>query len=148
MKTKVIEVEGLRKRYHGADTDAVKGVSFSVRQGEFFTLLGPNGAGKTTTISILTTTLAPTGGTARVAGFDVSTQQSEVRRRVGIIFQKRSLDQNLTAEENVRFHCVLYGMHPWRPTYALMPNSANPRASSNIDAFSAWKPASVTNWNL
>jgi ABC-2 type transport system ATP-binding protein len=127
MSAKVIEVAGLVKRYRGAETDAVKGISFSVRQGEFFTLLGPNGAGKTTTISILTTTLAPTGGTARVAGFDVRTQQSDVRRRVGIIFQRRSLDQNLTAEENVRFHVVLYGMFPWRPAYRLMPKAYRDR---------------------
>ena len=124
---RVIEVESLVKRYHGAETDAVKGISFSVRQGEFFTLLGPNGAGKTTTISILTTTLSPTGGSARVAGFDCRTQQSEVRRRVGIIFQKRSLDQNLTAEENVRFHTVLYGMFPWRPAFRLMPKEYRER---------------------
>jgi ABC-2 type transport system ATP-binding protein len=104
-----------------------------VRQGEFFTLLGPNGAGKTTTISILTTTLAPTGGTARVAGFDVSKQQSEVRRRTGIIFQRRSLDQNLTAEENVRFHVVLYGMFPWRPTYRLMPKEYRERVGELAD---------------
>ncbi len=115
------------KRYKGAETDAVKGISFTVGQGEFFTLLGPNGAGKTTTISILTTTLEPTRGTARVAGFDVSTQQSEVRRRVGIIFQRRSLDQNLTAEENVRFHTVLYGMFPWRPAFRLMPKEYRDR---------------------
>lgn len=100
-----------------------------MRQGEFFTLLGPNGAGKTTTISILTTTLAPTGGHARVVGFDVSTQQSEVRRRVGIIFQRRSLDQNLTAEENVRFHTVLYGMFPWRPMFRLMPKDYRDRVT-------------------
>jgi ABC-2 type transport system ATP-binding protein len=127
MAAPVITVEGLTKRYRGAETNAVDGISFSVQAGSFFTLLGPNGAGKTTTISVLTTTLAPTAGTARVAGFDVRTQQSEVRRRVGIIFQKRSLDQNLTAEENVRLHTVLYGMYAWRPAYALMPREYKDR---------------------
>jgi ABC-2 type transport system ATP-binding protein len=127
MAAAVITVEGLTKRYRGAETNAVDGISFSVERGSFFTLLGPNGAGKTTTISILTTTLSPTGGAAHVAGFDVRTQQSDVRRRVGIIFQKRSLDQNLTAEENVRFHAVLYGMHPWRPAFALMPREYRER---------------------
>jgi ABC-2 type transport system ATP-binding protein len=88
-----------------------------------FTLLGPNGAGKTTTISILTTTLSPTGGSARIAGFNVVSQASQVRQHVGIIFQKPSLDQNLTAEENVRLHAILYGLHPFRPTYATMPRA-------------------------
>ena len=119
----MIEVAELVKRYRGADRNAVDGVSFQVAPGEFFALLGPNGAGKTTTISILTTTLAPTSGTARIDGHDLRTEASAVRRAVGIIFQRPSLDQNLTAEENVRFHAVLYGLHPWRPTYALMPTA-------------------------
>src|SRR5829696_10196783 len=105
----MIQVDGLVKRYRKAARNAVDGISLEVGAGEFFVLLGPNGAGKTTTISILTTTLAPTAGTVRIAGFDVDRQASQVRRRVGIIFQKPSLDVNLTAEENVRFHAVLYG---------------------------------------
>src|SRR5207253_5537676 len=76
---------------------------------------------KTTTVSILTTTLAPTAGSVRIAGFDAVAQSSEVRRQVGIIFQRPSLDQNLTAEENVRFHAVLYGLYPFRPAFRLMP---------------------------
>jgi ABC-2 type transport system ATP-binding protein len=117
----IIQVDKLVKRYRGATTNAVDGVSFSIEPGEFFTLLGPNGAGKTTTISILTTTLAPTSGTLRVAGLDAVTQASQVRREVGIIFQRPSLDLNLTAEENVRFHCFLYGIHPFRPSFSWMP---------------------------
>ncbi len=85
MTTAAIVVDGLVKRYRGAERNAVDGVSFTVERGAFFTLLGPNGAGKTTTMNILTTILAPTGGTARVAGHNVRTEQSEVRRRVGII---------------------------------------------------------------
>ncbi len=119
--TAAIVVDGLRKRYRGADEEALAGVSFEVAAGAFFTLLGPNGAGKTTTINILTTTLAPTGGTARVAGYDVRSEQSDVRRRIGIIFQTPSLDQNLTAEENIRLHAVMYGLFPYRPLYRLMP---------------------------
>ena len=121
MTEPAIEVAGLVKRYRGADRDAVQGISFTVDRGPFFTLLGPNGAGKTTTISILTTTLAPTAGTACVAGYDVRREASEVRRRVGIIFQNHSLDQNLTAEENVRLHAVMYGIAPYRPAFRLMP---------------------------
>jgi ABC-2 type transport system ATP-binding protein len=119
----IIEVEALTKRYKNSETDAVAGISFTANTGEFFTLLGPNGAGKTTTISILTTTLTPTSGTARIAGFDLVHEASQVRRQVGIIFQKPSLDLNLTAEENVRFHAVMYGLYPFRPTFALMPGA-------------------------
>lgn len=119
----IITVENLTKRYKSADTNALDGISFAVAPGEFFALLGPNGAGKTTTISILTTTLAPTSGRAVIAGYDVSTAASAVRRNVGIIFQNPSLDQNLTAEENVRFHAILYGLYPFRPSYALMPRA-------------------------
>jgi len=91
-----------------------------VRAGEFFTLLGPNGAGKTTTLSILTTTLAPTDGRARIEGLDVVADAAAVRQRVGIIFQRPSLDRNLTGEENVRFHAILYGLYPYAPGYRFM----------------------------
>jgi ABC-2 type transport system ATP-binding protein len=83
-------------------------------------MLGPNGAGKTTTISILTTTLAPTGGRITIAGHDLASQQNSVRRQLGIVFQQPSLDMNLTAEENVRLHAVMYGLYPWRPLLRLM----------------------------
>ena len=101
--------------------NAVDAISFEVRAGEFFALLGPNGAGKTTIISILTTTLAPTGGRASIDGRDIVREASAVRRIVGIIFQKPSLDMNLTAEENVRFHAILYGLYAYAPSFALMP---------------------------
>jgi len=117
----IIEVENLTKRYRSAKQNAVDGISFSVSAGEFFTLLGPNGAGKTTTISILTTTLNPTSGAAHIAGYDIRGEASQVRQNIGIIFQQPSLDFNLTAEENVRFHAVLYGLYPFRPTFSSMP---------------------------
>ncbi len=116
-----IVVKDLVKRYRGAELNAVDGISFTVQAGELFALLGPNGAGKTTTISILTTTLAPTSGIALIGGHDLATDPSGVRRTVGIIFQKPSLDLNLTAEENVRLHAILYGLFPYRPFFALMP---------------------------
>ncbi len=115
-----IAVDRLVKRYRKADRNAVDGISFEVGSGEFFALLGPNGAGKTTTLSILTTTLAPTGGWARIDGIDVVTDAAAVRQRVGIIFQRPSLDKNLTGEENVRFHAILYGLYPYAPGYRLM----------------------------
>lgn len=117
----MIDVADLVKRYRGANVNAVDGISFRVEPGEFFALLGPNGAGKTTTISILTTTLASSGGSVRVAGHDLATEASAVRGAVGIIFQRPSLDLNLTGEENVRFHALLYGLYPWRPVFRLMP---------------------------
>ena len=115
-----IAVDGLVKRYRKADRNAVDGISFQVGAGEFFALLGPNGAGKTTTLSILTTTLAPTEGRALIDGFDVVAEAATVRRRVGIIFQKPSLDKNLTGEENVRFHAILYGLYGYAPAFGLM----------------------------
>lgn len=118
---KAIQVKNLVKKYNKAEENAVDGVSFEVASGEFFTLLGPNGAGKTTTISILTTTLNKTSGELQVAGFDPDSQASQVRENVGIIFQKPSLDENLTAEENIRLHTMLYGMYEFRPTFGLMP---------------------------
>jgi ABC-2 type transport system ATP-binding protein len=116
----VIHVLELEKRYRKATRNAVDGISFDVGPGEFFALLGPNGAGKTTTISILTTTLATSAGTATIDGHDIVTEASTVRRLVGIIFQRPSLDVNLTGEENVRFHAVLYGRYAYSPLYRLM----------------------------
>lgn len=119
----IVEVLDLVKRYRKGKTNAVDGITFTVRRGEFFAFLGPNGAGKTTTISILTTTLAPSSGQVRIGGYDVVTNASDVRARVGIIFQNPSLDMNLTGEENVRFHAILYRLYPFRPRFVLMPEA-------------------------
>ena len=119
----VIEVRGLVKRYRHADRDALDAVSFQVAAGQLFCLLGPNGAGKSTAVAILTTTLRPTAGRARVAGWDLASQPARVRREIGIVFQQPSVDVNLTAEENLRLHAVLYGLYPWRPSYRSMPAS-------------------------
>jgi len=102
----VIEVEALVKEF--GEIKAVAGISFDVRQGEIFGFLGPNGAGKSTTISILSTLVAPTRGRAAVAGFDVGAQRDAVRKNIGLVFQDPSLDDRLTAEENLRFHARLY----------------------------------------
>jgi ABC-2 type transport system ATP-binding protein len=123
----VIMVEHLVKRYKKAEIHAVDDVSFQVVPGSFFALLGPNGAGKSTIISILTTTLSKTSGTLQVAGYDPSTQATEVRRHIGIVFQRPSLDLNLSAEENVRLHATLYGLYPYRPVFALMPRAYKQR---------------------
>src|SRR5437764_2539987 len=118
---RMIEVRDLVKRYKKADRNAVDGVSFEVGAGEFFALLGPNGAGKTTLISVLTTTLAASGGRVRIAGHDIAGNAAAVRRQIGIIFQNPSLDMNLSGEENVRLHAIMYGLYPYRPAYRLMP---------------------------
>ena len=123
MTTPAIEVRDLVKRYRKGTGNAVDGVSFDVEPGQFFALLGPNGAGKTTTIAILTTTLSPTSGSVRICGHDVVHEASSVRGQVGIIFQNPSLDMNLSGEENVRIHAILYDLYPYRPLYRLMPGA-------------------------
>ena len=85
-------------------------MSFEVGSGETFGFLGPNGAGKTTTISMLCTLLTPSAGSARVAGFDIVAERAQVRRRIGLVFQDTTLDDYLTASENLRFHAELYGV--------------------------------------
>jgi len=104
----MIEVKNLTKRY--GEFSAVNQISFSVRKGEIFGFLGPNGAGKTTTIKMLTTMLKPTEGSVRVCGFDPVRDQGSVRRTIGIVFQDPSLDEQLTAFENMELHAVLYGV--------------------------------------
>lgn len=101
-----IEVRDLVKTF--GEFTAVDHLSFSVPHGEIFGFLGPNGAGKSTTIKMLCTLLRPTSGTATVNGFDVARQPNEVRASIGIIFQDYSLDERITAEENLRFHCMIY----------------------------------------
>jgi ABC-2 type transport system ATP-binding protein len=119
----MVDVDRLVKRYRKAPHNAIDNVSFTLGAGEFFALLGPNGAGKTTTISILTTTLAPTSGRVRIAGIDLGRDPTSVRKRIGIIFQNPSLDMNLSGEENIRLHAILYGLYPYRPSYKLMPTA-------------------------
>ncbi|MCX6777088.1 MAG: ATP-binding cassette domain-containing protein [Candidatus Micrarchaeota archaeon] len=106
--TNVIETNKLTRKFN--DFTAVDSINLQIRKGELFGLLGPNGAGKTTTLSMLSTIRRPTSGTARVNGFDVNTQQDEVRNSIGIVFQDPSLDDELTAYENLDFHAMLYGM--------------------------------------
>jgi ABC-2 type transport system ATP-binding protein len=106
MSQTMIQVRNLVKSY--GDFMAVKDISFDVEEGEIFAFLGPNGAGKTTTIKILTTLLKPTSGAVQLDGLDPSVQHNEARKRFGIVFQDPSLDDELTAYENMDFHGVLY----------------------------------------
>jgi ABC-2 type transport system ATP-binding protein len=102
----IIEVEDLTKKFK--DFIAVDNISFSVNEGDIFAFLGPNGAGKSTTIKILTTLLRPTAGKILVSGNDVVKNQDSVRKSFGIVFQDPSLDDELTAFENMEFHGVIY----------------------------------------
>jgi ABC-2 type transport system ATP-binding protein len=102
----MIKVENLSKTF--GEVAAVDNISFDVEAGEVFAFLGPNGAGKTTTIKILTTLLRPTSGKISIDGLDPATQPNEVRKRFGIVFQDPSLDQELTAYENMELHGILY----------------------------------------
>lgn len=101
-----IEAHGLTK--HFGPVVAVDEIDLEVGQGEVFGFLGPNGAGKTTTISMLTTLLKPTSGTAVVGGHDINSDDAGVRTSIGIVFQEQTLDERLTATENLDFHAVLY----------------------------------------
>jgi len=102
----VIRVQHVVKKF--GDFTAVDDISFEVQTGEIFAFLGPNGAGKTTTIKMLTTLLQPTSGTLEINGLNPAVQQEEVRKQFGIVFQDPSLDQDLTAWENMELHGVLY----------------------------------------
>src|SRR6195952_3374146 len=104
----MIRVDNLTKTY--GEVQAVRGISFEVQKGEIFAFLGPNGAGKTTTIKMLTTLLRPTSGKVIIDGLDPATHQNEVRQRFGIVFQDPSLDDELTARENMDLHGALYSV--------------------------------------
>jgi ABC-2 type transport system ATP-binding protein len=106
--TAAVHVRGLTKRF--GELEAVRGIDLDVHRGETFGFLGPNGAGKSTTINILCTLTLPTSGTALVAGHDVVRERDEVRRHLGLVFQDTTLDDYLTAEQNLRFHAELYGL--------------------------------------
>ncbi len=106
--SEIISVKNLVKKFK--DFTAVNNVSFSVKRGLIFAFLGPNGAGKTTTIKMLTTLLSPTSGEIKMGGVDVIHNGENARKSFGIVFQDQSLDDELTAYENMEFHAVLYGI--------------------------------------
>jgi ABC-2 type transport system ATP-binding protein len=105
---RMIEVNGLVRRF--GERVALGGIDFTVPEGTLHGLVGPNGAGKSTTTKILSTLLAPTAGTARVAGHDVVRQPGDVRRAIGVLFQEPTLDDRLTARENLQLHAIVYGV--------------------------------------
>jgi ABC-2 type transport system ATP-binding protein len=134
----VVEARGLVKSY--GKIEAVRGIDLAVRPGEVFGFLGPNGAGKSTTISILCTLLRPTAGEALVAGIDVTRDPGGVRSRIGLVFQDPSLDDQLTARENLEFHAFLYNVpraeRSARIDGVLEMVELRDRASSQVKTFS------------
>ena len=104
----IITVKNLSKKFNGLT--AVDNISFEVKKGEIFAFLGPNGAGKTTTIKMLTTLLHPTAGEIKINGYDPVNEQKDARKSFGIVFQDQSLDEDLTAYENMDFHGVFYNV--------------------------------------
>lgn len=134
----IVEVASLTHRY--GDRIALDGVTLSVARGTIFALLGPNGGGKTTLFKILTTLLTPTKGTARVAGADVVADRNRVRGRIGIVFQKPSLDGKLTVLENLTHQGHLYGL--WGPElrrrgeHVLEQFRLSDRANDRVDTLS------------
>ena len=134
----ILEVQDLVKTF--GNLIAVDEVSFGVEKGEVFGFLGPNGAGKTTTISMLCTLLKPTAGTATVNGFDIIEQKNEVRESIGLVFQDPSLDDRLTARENLVFHAVVYhvprGVRQERIKEVLDMVSLSDRADDRVETYS------------
>jgi ABC-2 type transport system ATP-binding protein len=106
-----VEVHALRKTYPGG-VEAVRGIDFQVAPAEVFGLLGPNGAGKSTTIGMLTTTIKPTSGSARLAGFDVVRHPIAARAVSSVVFQESVLDKALTGRRNLDLHARLWGIPP------------------------------------
>src|SRR5690242_10691133 len=106
-----IEVDDLVKTYAGA-VEAVRGISFDVARGEVFGLLGPNGAGKSTTVGMLTTTVVPTDGTARLHGFDVASEPLAARAVSSVVFQEAVVDRALTGRQHLTVHASLWRVDP------------------------------------
>src|SRR5215510_13849362 len=106
-----IDVRGLSKTYPG-EVEAVKSIHFEVEPGETFGLLGPNGAGKSTTVGMLNGTVAPTSGSARLAGFDVATEPLAARAISSVVFQEPVVDRSLTGRRNLELHARLWAVDP------------------------------------
>jgi len=106
----VIEAKGLTKRY--GKVTAVDGIDLEVHEGEIFGLVGLNGAGKTSTLMMLSTMRKPTSGTARVNGYDILKEPSEVRRSIGMVFEEQAVDTYLTGKQNLDYAARMYGLQP------------------------------------
>jgi len=104
----IIKVKDLTKNF--GNLTAVDNVSFQVEKGSIFAFLGPNGAGKSTTIKMMTTVLFPTRGTININGFDIINEKDEIRKSIGVVFQDHTVDDDLSAYENLYYHAALYNI--------------------------------------
>jgi ABC-2 type transport system ATP-binding protein len=129
-----ITVHNLSRRYDGIP--AVDGLSFAVATGEVFGFLGPNGAGKTTTIRMLTGQLAPTSGTATVAGCDVVRDRDDLKPQIGVVFEYQNLYERMSARENLRFAARLYGVNGAQVDRTLAWVGLGDRAGDRVKTFS------------
>jgi ABC-2 type transport system ATP-binding protein len=131
----VVEAHNLR-RVFGAKV-AVAGISFTIQRGEIFGLLGPNGAGKTTTIRLLTGQLDPSGGWARVAGYDVVKQRNLLKEQIGVVFEEQNLYERLSVRQNLIFSCRLYGTPKRRVDEVLELTHLRDRAKDSVGKLSS-----------
>ncbi len=130
----MIETLDLRRSFNGRV--AVDGISFAVEQGEVFGFLGPNGAGKTTTIRILTGQLLPSGGSARVAGFDCATEAQKLKPLIGVVFEQQNLYERMSGRENLAFFARLFGTSPRRVDEVLEQIGLKERGKDPVKAYS------------
>jgi ABC-2 type transport system ATP-binding protein len=130
----MIETFDLRRSFNGRV--AVDGISFAVEQGEVFGFLGPNGAGKTTTIRILTGQLLPSGGSARVAGFDCATEAQKLKPLIGVVFEQQNLYERMSGRENLAFFARLFGTSPRRVDEVLEQIGLKERGKDPVKAYS------------
>lgn len=132
-KNYAIDAKKLVKRYKKADFNAVDGIDLAVEDGEIYGFLGPNGAGKSTAINMFVTSLFPTGGEVEVLGINTMENPTRIRELIGVVYQKPSLDEKLTAEENLRSHAILYGISHWSVTYKGMSQEYKDRVEKLLD---------------
>src|SRR5260370_40732593 len=138
--SKVMPIELDRLSHNYGDRRALDNLSFAVEPAEIFGLLGPNGSGKTTLFRILSTLMVPSGGVARIQGFDVAREPNRARQQTGIVFQARSLDLKLTVAENLKHQGHLYGLRggtlKTRSEEALRRAGSTERAKDYVEPFS------------
>jgi ABC-2 type transport system ATP-binding protein len=130
----MIKAQDLRRSFDAKE--AVAGISFSARRGEIFGLLGPNGAGKTTTIRLLTGQIDPSGGWARIAGYDVVKQRNSLKAHIGVVFEEQNLYERLSARQNLIFSCWLYGVPEKRADEVLDLVRLRDRAKDSVGKYS------------
>lgn len=130
----MIEVHDLRRLFK--NRAAVDGITFAVERGEVFGFLGPNGAGKTTTIRILTGQLVPSGGSARVAGFDCAGESDKIRPLIGVVFEQQNIYERMTGRENLAFFANLHGLPARRVDEVLDQVQLTERAKERAKVYS------------